>query len=150
MSIYRERVFPGPWVFIMTLLLIPAALLVFLPINFEAGVVVAIVLYVGCSLFLITVSPLIEVTDEHFVAGRAKLPIADVGEATGYDKKEATIQRGPELDARAWLVIRGWVSPVVKVLVADETDPTPYWLVSTRHPERIVAALAEARARVAG
>ena len=49
-------------------------------------------------------------------------------------------ERGPSLDARAWLSIRGWVDPVVKVTLADEKDPTPYWLVSTRRPEDLKAA----------
>ena len=29
----------------------------------------------------------------------------------------------------------------VRVEVADPADPTPYWLTSTRHPERIVEVL---------
>ena len=56
-------------------------------------------------------------------------------------------QRGAQLDARAWPLIRGWVSPVVRVTVTDPQDPTPYWLVSTRHPEKLVEALETARHR---
>lgn len=147
MSLYRERLFPGPWVFIMTALVIPASLLVFLPINQTLGVIVAIILYLGCVGLLIAASPLIEVTDTTFVAGRARLPLPNVGKATGYLGKEATEERGPRLDARAWLVIRGWISPVVKVIVEDETDPAPYWLVSTRKPAELISALAKANAR---
>jgi hypothetical protein len=36
---------------------------------------------------------------------------------------------------------------VVKVVVEDDTDPAPYWLFSTRHPARVIEALATARAR---
>jgi hypothetical protein len=147
MSIYRERLFPGPWVFIMTALVIPASLLVFLPINPSIGVVCAIVLYLGCVAFLIAASPRIEVTDTTFIAGRARLPLANAGDATGYLGRDATAERGPNLDARAWLVIRGWISPVVKVLVDDTTDPAPYWLVSTRKPAALIQALSDARAR---
>jgi hypothetical protein len=52
------------------------------------------------------------------------------------------------LDARAWLLIRGWITPVVKVDLTDPTDPTPYWIVSTRRPAEVVAAIAKARAAV--
>ncbi len=82
------------------------------------------------------------------VAGRARLPLPNVGEATGYTGTEATQQRGPKLDARAWLVIRGWISPVVKVDVLDASDPTPYWLVSTRHPRRTDRRAGESKAPV--
>lgn len=145
MLIYRERLFPGPWIFVMSALVIPAALLVFLPINFQLGIWCAAILYVAIVILLIIGSPRIEVTETSLVAGRATLPLANVGDATGYLGREATAERGPLLDARAWLVIRGWISPVVKVMVDDESDPAPYWLVSTRNPSELVAALSKAR-----
>lgn len=146
MLLYSERLLPGPWPFITTALTIPASLLVFLPINITAGVIVAIVIYTACVVLLIIGSPRVEVTDSMLVAGRARLPLPNVGEASGYFGTEATAERGPRLDARAWLVIRGWISPVVKVVVDDANDPTPYWLVSTRHPRELIAALQKARA----
>ena len=47
---------------------------------------------------------------------------------------------------RAFLVIRGWVDPVVRVTLDDPNDPTPYWLISTRRPEELVRVLASAAA----
>jgi hypothetical protein len=145
MLIYSERLLPGPWPFITTALVIPASLLVFLPINQTLGVICAAILYASCVVLLVLASPRIEVTDELLIAGRARLPLPNVGEATGFMGTEATQERGPRLDARAWLLIRGWISPVVKVRVDDANDPTPYWLVSTRHPKELIAALKKAR-----
>jgi hypothetical protein len=146
MSVYTERLLPGPWIFIITALVIPASLLVFLPINMTIGVICAAVLYTACVVLLVVGSPRIEVTDAMLIAGRARLPLPNVGEATGFEGAAATAERGPRLDARAWLVIRGWISPVVKIDVNDESDPTPYWLISTRHPKQLIAALDDARA----
>lgn len=148
MTIYRERLWAAPWLFISTALVIPACLLVFLPINFTAGVIIAIILYTACVIVLLANSPVVEVTEAALIAGRATLPIDFIGDVTAYRGEDATIQRGRELDARAWLMIRGWVSPVVKVDVLDASDPTPYWIVSTRHPDRVVAAISQARAAV--
>lgn len=148
MTIYRERLWAAPWLFISTALVIPACLLVFLPINFTAGVISAIILYTACVIVLLANSPLVEVTTAALIAGRATLPIDFIGDVTAYRGEDASIQRGRELDARAWLMIRGWVSPVVKVDVLDASDPTPYWIVSTRHPDRVVAAISQARAAV--
>jgi len=145
MSIYREKLWPAWWLYVATALVIPASLLVFVPINFTTGVIVAIVLYVGTVVALILASPVIEVTRESLRAGRATLPIAAVGQAIGYRGDQARLQRGQQLDARAWLLIRGWVAPIVTVLVVDDADPTPYWLLSTRQPEALAAAIAEAR-----
>jgi hypothetical protein len=145
MVIYSERLLPGPWPFITTALVIPASLLVFLPINITLGVICAAVLYAGIVVLLVIGSPRIEVTEAQLIAGRARLPLPNVGTATGYTGTEATAERGPRLDARAWLLIRGWISPVVRVDVDDSDDPTPYWLVSTRHPKELIAALKQAR-----
>jgi hypothetical protein len=68
-----------------------------------------------------------------------------VGAATAFEGADATLERGQRLDARAWLLIRGWVGPVVKIVVADESDPTPYWLVSTRNPAAFVSAITAAQ-----
>ena len=146
MSLYRERLLPGPMIFVITALVIPASLLVFLPINLILGVICAAVLYSACVILLVISSPSIEVTDAALLAGRARLPLPNVGDAIGYAGSGATQQRGTQLDARAWLVIRGWISPVVKIDVLDPRDPTPYWLVSTRHPNDLIAALKEAKA----
>ncbi len=145
MTLYRERLWPAPWLFISTALVIPASLLVFLPIDSRVGVIAAIVLYAGCVAALLFGSPVVEVTDSEFRAGRARLPLEVVGAVTAYRGDAAQLERGRHLDARAWLLIRGWVSPVVKVEVADETDPAPYWLVSTRQPDAVIAAIAKAR-----
>jgi hypothetical protein len=146
MTNYRERLWPAPWLFISTALVIPASLLVFLPINTTAGVIVAILLYLGCVVLLIIGGPVIEVTDTAFRAGRANLPLTVVGTVTAHQGEDARYERGVGLDARTWLLIRGWISPIVKIQLVDPGDPTPYWVVSSRHPELVVAAIAAARA----
>jgi hypothetical protein len=144
---YRERLWPAPWLFIATALVIPASLLVFLPINTTAGAVVAIVLYAGCVALLISGGPVIEVTDDEFRAGKARLPLSIAGTVEGFTGDEARAERGVRLDARTWLLIRAWVSPVVKIQNLDERDSAPYWVVSTRHPDAVVAAITAAKQR---
>jgi hypothetical protein len=74
------------------------------------------------------------------------VPVHLIAGVTAFRGEEATLQRGRLLDARAWLLIRGWVGPVVKIDLADASDPTPYWIVSTRTPDALVAAIDTARA----
>ncbi len=150
MTPYREKLWPAPWLFISTALVIPASLLVFLPINQTVGVVVALVLYLGCVVLLILASPVITLSEHELVAGRARVPLGVLGEATAHHGEDARLERGPKLDARAWLLVRGWIDPVVRIALHDPTDPTPYWLVSSRRPEAIVAALEELRRRTPG
>lgn len=145
MTIYRERLWASAWVFLATALVIPACILVFWPINPTAGIIVALVLYAGCIGILILASPTVQLTGEQFAAGRATLPLRFAGEAIPYREPDATLQRGRLLDARAWLLLRGWVTPVVRVGITDPQDPTPYWLISTREPEKLADAINAAR-----
>lgn len=138
---YREKLWPNAWMFIATALVIPASILVLAPISVEAGIATAAVLYGGCVALLILASPTISVSDGVLTAGRARIQLAHVGEATGYEGPEASAERGTRLDARAWLLIRGWVTSVVRVELNDPTDPTPYWLLSSRHPTELAAAI---------
>jgi hypothetical protein len=138
---YRERLWPAWWVFLSTALVIPASLLVFLPISPEAGVVVAVALYGAIVVALIVTTPVIEVTSRVLRVGRARIERTFVGAVTAHHGADAVAERGTRLDARAWLALRGWIPGVVRIEVVDDADPTPYWLVSTRNPEELAAAL---------
>ena len=140
-STYRERLWPAPWVFIATALVIPASLLVFLPISLPVGVGVAVLLYGAVVGALFVTTATIEVTGTEVRAGRARMPRSVVSGAQAFDGGEATAERGVRLDARAWLLLRGWIPGVVRIELDDPADPTPYWLVSTRNPEELEAAL---------
>lgn len=148
---YRERVWPSVWFFVAGALVIPAVILVFTPINRTVGVMIAIALYVLVVAALVASSPVVEVSDRILRVGSARMPLAVTGDVTAYTTRaDARRAAGPGLDARAWLCLRGWAGTSARVDVADPHDPVPYWLFSTRHPERlrdaIVAERAEPRA----
>jgi subtilisin family serine protease len=140
-TVYRERLWAPPALYLATALVIPASLLVFLPISVTTGVLVAIGMEIGVLVLLWALAPVVEVTETEFRAGRARLPRSVVGEVAGFTGAAATTQRGPALDARAWTLFRGYVHGVVRVEVRDDADPTPYWLVSVRDPQAVTKAL---------
>jgi hypothetical protein len=138
---YRERLWPTPWIYISSLLLIPASILVLAPVSLPAGIATGIVLYLAVAGSLSLTAPVIEVADGRLRAGRAQIPLEQTGEAYGADGDAARIERGTGLDVRAFLVIRGWVHGVTRIPVTDPADPTPYWLVSSRRPDELAAAI---------
>jgi hypothetical protein len=142
---YREKLWPTPWIYLSSLLLVPASILVLAPVSMPAGIVTGIVLYVAVVGTLSLTAPVIEVGGGRLRAGRAEIELAQIGEATAFAPAAARVQRGTGLDARAYLVIRGWIAPVVRVPVLDPADPTPYWLVSSRRPDELAAAINRSR-----
>ncbi|WP_243063102.1 DUF3093 domain-containing protein [Humibacter sp. RRB41] len=141
MIVYRERLWAAPWLFVATALVIPASIIVFAPINMLVGIICAIVLYAACVIGLVVGSPTIELTDDELHAGKAQIERHYLGAAEAFDGSEASLQRGRLLDARAWLLIRGWTTGVVRISILDENDPAPYWLLSTRHPTEFARAV---------
>jgi len=138
---YREKLWPSPWIYLATLLLIPASILVLAPVSLPAGIVTGIVLYIAAVGSLTLTAPVIEVADGMLRAGRAQISLVHTGEAVPAEDAAARIERGTGLDARAYLVIRGWIHAVVRVPITDPADPAPYWLLSTRRPEELAAVI---------
>jgi hypothetical protein len=75
----------------------------------------------------------------------AHLPLRYVSGAVALD--DLTLRRvvGREGDPAAFVSIRPWIGPGVQVWLDDPEDPTPYWVVSSRHPDRVVQILRQAR-----
>lgn len=141
MPVYREKLWPTPWIYIVSLLLVPSSILVLAPVSMPAGIVTGIVLYLAVVGALSLTAPTVEVRDGRLRAGRAEIDLAHTGEAVAAEDAAARAERGTGLDARAFLVIRGWVQPVVRIPIIDPADPTPYWLVSSRRPKELAAAI---------
>lgn len=83
----------------------------------------------------------VEVSGGELKAGDAHIPLALLGDVEIIAPEDRRKAMGPQLDPAAFVVHRGWVKPLVRVRVNDPEDPTPYWVISTRHPEALAAAL---------
>jgi len=84
----------------------------------------------------------VTVSDGVLRAGRAHIPVELLGTVTALDADQMRRLAGVDADARAHLVLRGYVHGGVRVDVADPADPTPYWLISSRRPAALAAAVA--------
>jgi Protein of unknown function (DUF3093) len=83
----------------------------------------------------------ITVTHRELRAGRAHIAPAHVGTVVALDEERTRLLAGVDADARAYLLMRPYLSCSVRVDVVDPRDPTPYWLVSSRRPAQLARAL---------
>lgn len=74
-------------------------------------------------------------------AGQAHLPASVVARSAAIPRTAKSAALGRQLDPAAFVVHRTWVGPMALLVLDDPDDPTPYWLVSARHPDRLLAAL---------
>ena len=146
MGSYRERLLVpvSYW-----LLAVPSIAFLGAEAWFVAGGIVPpitlAVLSVIAAVFLLNWgSATIEVTGGVLRAGRDTLPLGEAGEVVALDEKQATLLRGPRADPAAHLFLRPYVKQAVYIGIAEPVDGVPYWLISTRHPERLTAAIGQA------
>ena len=112
-----------------------------------SGAVTAVALAAMVGLFS-SLAARVTVADGVLTAGKAHISVTHLGRAEALDADRARAVAGPEADARAFLLLRPYLKTAVRVELTDPTDPTPYWLIHTRHPQHLVAALERAAAAV--
>ncbi|MBT1002091.1 DUF3093 family protein [Paenarthrobacter sp. DKR-5] len=142
--IYSERLWPSPWIWLVVVGVSVAGILMFAPISMAAGYLAAVVMFLVMATLLMLSTPRIEVTADAVRVGRARIERRYVGRVEAFRGDDAVRERGTGLNGLAYLCIRGWISPVVKIEITDPADRTPYWLASSRRPEQLTAALTPA------
>lgn len=116
------------------------AVVVALPLTL-AWAVTAVALALMSAVLLGYGSARVTIRDGIFRAGRARIEGHHLGAVEALDKEATRRVAGRDADVRAYLLLRPYLKRSVRVEIRDPADPTPYWLVSTRHPEQLAAAL---------
>jgi hypothetical protein len=79
----------------------------------------------------------------------ARLPLSVVAEVEVLDRVAYSDALGVALHPLAFVVQRPWIGRGVRIVLDDPADPTPAWIVASRRPERLRAAMVSASARLA-
>ncbi|MEV7428961.1 DUF3093 domain-containing protein [Nocardioides sp. NPDC092400] len=120
------------------------ALVVAVP-GVVAWSITAVILLLMAALLVGYGAPRVVVADGELRAGRARIGAEHLGGARALDAGETKRVAGPEADARAYLLLRPYLKRAVKVEVTDPADPAPYWLISSRRPDELAAAVESMR-----
>lgn len=139
--VYEETLRPSWSMWLMVLIAAALGWLTLAPLSMGWGIVSGAVV-AGIAVFgLVSSMSDITVTTTHLQVGRATIEREHIGQVTGYLGDDAFQQRGPKLHGLAYLHLRSWMKPVVRIQIDDPQDRTPYWLTSTQRPEELVTAL---------
>ncbi|MEJ8278017.1 DUF3093 domain-containing protein [Pseudonocardia spirodelae] len=84
----------------------------------------------------------VTVRDGRLTAGGRELPLAAAGVTDTVVRADKQQAMGPDLDPQAYVLHRAWVGPLVRVQVTDPAAGEPYWVLSTRRPDALRAAIA--------
>jgi len=146
MHCYRERLSVTPlwWVSAMLIMLTFGAIVW---TGFDPAVTAAtfgglIVITAACLLNWSRAT--IEVAGGELRAGGESLPLAHVGDVRPLDEAQTRALRGPRADPRAFVLIRPYLRCAVYIEVT-RPGARPYWLLATRRPAELAAAIERSR-----
>lgn len=142
---YRERLTPSLWLLVAAAVVGPMVALVFVPVGSAPALVLGALVAAALVSALVLVSPVVAVEGTVLHAGRARIDARWLGDAVALVGAEAREARGTGLPADGWHLIRGGIDGLVVVRNVDPADPVTSWTISTRTPDRLVAAIVAAR-----
>jgi hypothetical protein len=147
MRVYHERLrVPVSWwvLGMISVLMLGAGFLA--GFDWEPALAVYGVLTVGLAAILLGWGQLrTEVADGELRVGRDRLPLTLAGEVTALDEEQTRALRGPRADPAAYLMARPYLPRSVYIAVDGAAAHAPYWLIGTRRPEELAAAIEAAR-----
>jgi Protein of unknown function (DUF3093) len=154
---YRERLHvPLAWwlLAVPTVLILGGTLYAGLPWPWP--IVIFGGLAAGCAAMLVGIGRgSVEVGNGALRAGGSVLPMTAISEVVVLDEKQSTRLRGPRADPAAHLYSRPYLKESVYLAVDPAARPgvagvggVPYWLIGTRHPSELAAAIERCRVQV--
>lgn len=139
---FKEVIRPPFWlVSFLYFMLFSLVLAVWAALGNNAAINALAILFVLGAVAIHLSTSTITVLDGELRIKRAHIPVKFLGEAEIIGRKNFSYARTRGADPAAYFAITFWISEGIKVKVTDERDPTPYWLISTRRAEELVAAL---------
>jgi hypothetical protein len=142
---YRERLWPTAWVWIVVIGLC-ASLGIAYGAAYSLAIGLAVFLPFAAIAFILLViaSPVITISSTTLQAGRAAIPLDVLTRSATLDA--TSMSRALRLgEPTLFLMVRPWsVNTGVIIEVADPDDPHTSWVLSSRKPQALSLALAQA------
>jgi hypothetical protein len=143
MRVYNERLrVPVTWWFLAAISIAMLGAELWAGFSALAALITYAALAAVCGAFLVHWgSARVRVTDTELLAAGRILALSATGEVMALDERQARAIRGPRADPAAHMLIRPYLKRAVYIEVTDPASTAPYWLIATRRPEELAAAL---------
>ena len=149
---YRERLYvPLAWWLLAVPIVLILGGMLYAGLPWPWPIVIIGGLGAGCAAPLIALGrATVEVDDGALRAGSTALPLTAISEVVALDERQSARLRGPLADPAARFYSRPYLKESVYVAVdpgAPGQARVPYWLIGTRHPADLAAAIERCRIR---
>ena len=139
----RLRV-PPLWWLLATCLVAVIAVVLFAYVPTRVSVAVSVLVAVAAAVVLWGWGAArVHVEDGWLGVGRCRIEGRYLAGAEPLDPQQAAVSLGQQADHRDFLLTRPYIAPAVRVRIDDPADPHPHWIVSSRRPQQLAAAINE-------
>lgn len=143
--VYRERLYPSPVMLAVAGLFAASLGLIAVPFSPALAIVIAIVFGAAVPALLWVSAPkvTVQISGEEKVlrCSGAHLGATYMGDTRLVDETGIKEALRAENEGRYWICYSSAVRQALQITLADEADPHEAWLICSRSPERLRAAL---------
>ena len=146
--VYTERLWhsAGMW-FVALVMTVSLGIAYGSAYGINLGLIVGVVASTAAIFGLLKNTPTIRIDELNFQVGRARMPLRYIGKVQILDETQSRRARSTHAHKDAYFQLRGGIKQTLIVEITDESDPHPYWQISTRSPEDLSTKLSEAKSK---
>ena len=141
-KIFKEQTHWPAWLWLFLVFLATSLALAFwAALGVRWGAIIGLLQLLGLIFLSQRSALLVEVTEGELKVGSAHIDRQFLGVVEPLSAEQMRQWRGPLSDPAGFMALRFWIATGIKIEITDPRDPAPYWLVSSKKAQPLVAAL---------
>jgi hypothetical protein len=140
--VFREVIRPPLWVLaFIYFMFLSLVIAIWASLDNRSALISWIAATLGIIAIAIRWRTQITVDENELRVGRAHIELKYLKEASALSSEEMRRTRTRDADPAAFLALAFWIPTGVKILINDDRDSVPYWLISVRKSEELTSTL---------
>jgi hypothetical protein len=140
--VFREVIRPPLWVLaFIYFLFLSLVIAIWAALDNRSALISWIAASLGIIAIAIRWRTEITVDDKELRIGGAHIELRYLKEVSALSAQEMRLMRTRDADPAAFLALAFWIPAGVKIVLNDDRDSVPYWLISVRKSEELTRTL---------
>ena len=140
--VFREAIRPPLWVLaFIYFMFLSLVIAIWAALDNRSALISWIAVTVGIIAIAVRWRTQITVDENELRIGRAHIELKYLKEVSALSSEEMRRMRTRDADPAAFLALAFWIPTGVKILLNDDRDSVPYWLISARKSEELTSTL---------
>ena len=140
--VFREVIRPPLWVLaFIYFMFLSLVIAIWAALDNRSALISWIAATLGIIAIAIRWRTQINVDENELRIGQAHIELRYLKEVSALSSEEMRRMRTRDADPAAFLALAFWIPTGVKILLNDDRDSVPYWLISARKSEELTSTL---------